>query len=77
MTKGKKIKFKVGRGTHRGDVTLSAGLPEALTLSVSYKGERASTVVLTAEQVAELRRALDEVAPETNARRESGLRLAA
>ena len=73
MAKMRQVRLKVGRGTQRGDVSLSALLPETLSLSVSYKGERAATVVLTAEQVEQLRQALDEMAPRGEAR----LRLAA
>ena len=73
MAKVRQIRLKVGRGTQRGDVGLSALLPETISLSVSYKGERAATVVLTAEQVEQLRQALDEIAP----RGETRLRLAA
>ena len=73
MAKMRQIRLKVGRGTQRGDVSLSALLPETMSLSVSYKGERAATVVLTAEQVEQLRQALDEIAPRGEAR----LRLAA
>ena len=73
MAREKEIRLRVGRGTQRGDVRISAFLPEAITLSVSYKGERAATVSLTAEQVRQLRRALDELAPQA----EEGLRLAA
>lgn len=76
MTKGREIKFSVGRETQRGDVRLSSHLPDVLTLSVCYGGERAATVVLTAEQVRQLRQALDELAPQTEARAE-GLKLAA
>ena len=73
MAKGKEIRLKVGSGTQRGDVSLSSFLPETLTLRVSYKGERAAAVVLTAEQVCQLRQALDEIAPQVGGR----LRLAA
>lgn len=73
MARDKEIRLRVGRGTQRGDVSLSAFLPESLTLSVSYKGERAATVVLTREQALRLRQALDELAPQGEGR----LRLAA
>ena len=73
MARGKEFRLRVGRGTQRGDVSISAFLPQALTLSVSYKGERAATVVLTPEQVRELRQALEELAPQVEER----LRLAA
>ena len=77
MARNKEIKLRVGRGTQRGDVSLSAFLPETLTLSVSYKGGRAASVVLTPEQVVQLRRALDEIAPQGEVRGEERLRLVA
>jgi hypothetical protein len=73
MAKGKEINLRVGSEAQRGDVSLTSFLPETLTLRVSYKGERAAAVVLTSEQVEQLRRALDEMAPRGEAR----LRLAA
>jgi len=77
MAMGKEINLIVGRDTQRGDVRLSTLLPQMLTLSVSYGGERAATVGLTAEQVQQLRWALDELAPQVEARADEGLRLAA
>lgn len=77
MAMGKEITLIVGRDTQRGDVRLSSYLPDVLTLSVNYGGERAATVVLTTEQVRQLRRALDELAPQVEARADEGLRLAA
>lgn len=77
MAKRKEISLKVGCGTQRGDISISSFLPDALTLRVSYKGERAATVVLTAEQVRQLRQALDEIAPQGETRFEEKLRLAA
>lgn len=73
----KQINLKVGSGTHKGRVSLSAFLADRLSLSVSYKGERASTVVLTPEQVRELRQALAEIVPEGEQRGEERLRLVA
>jgi hypothetical protein len=73
MAKGKEIRLRVGRGTQRGDVSLSSFLPEIVSLSVNYNGERAATVVLTGEQVEQLRQALNEIAPQGETR----LRLAA
>ena len=77
MARNKEINLRVGKGTHRGSVSLSAFLPEVLTLSVSYKGERAATVTLTGEQVQQLRLALDEIASQVEVRGEERLRLAA
>lgn len=73
----KEIKMSVGKGTQRGSVSLSSFLPGALSLSVSYKGERAATVVLTCEQVLQLRQALDELTSRDEARGEESLRLVA
>jgi hypothetical protein len=75
MLMDKEIKMSVGKGTQRGSVSLSSFLPGALSLSVSYKGERAATVVLTGEQALQLRQALDELAAEV--RSEERLRLVA
>ncbi len=77
MTRNKEIKLKVGRGTQGGEISLSTFLPETLSLGVSYKGGQAASVILTAEQVLELKRALDEIASEVELRGEEKLRLAA
>jgi hypothetical protein len=77
MAMDKEINLIVGSGTHKGRVGLSAFLADRLSLSVSYKGERAATVVLTPEQVQQLRRALDEIAPQGESRGEEKLRLVA
>lgn len=58
--RGKEIEFKVGRRAVDGVVKLSAYQPELLQLSVSYKGERSSSVILTRAQVQALRQALAE-----------------
>ena len=73
MAMDKEINLRVGSGSHRGRVSLSAFLADRLSLSVSYKGERAATVVLTPEQVQQLRQALDEI----SSRGEERLRLVA
>ena len=77
MARDKEIRLRVGSGAQRGEVRLSTFLPQALTLSVSYKGERAAAVVLTGEQVRQLREALDELAPQGEVRGEEKLRLVA
>lgn len=77
MTKDREINIRVGRGTQGGEVSISTFLPETLTLRVSYKGGQAASVVLTEEQVLQLRKALDEVAPRAEARSEETLRLVA
>ena len=77
MARDREIRLRVGSGTQRGEVRLSTFLPQALTMSVSYKGERAAAVVLTGEQVRQLRQALDELAPQGEVRGEERLRLVA
>ena len=80
MTGDREIMLKVGRGSQQGDVRLSAQTPSVLTLSVSYQGERAATVVLTGEQLRELQRALAELEPLVEAQpaeRVESLKLAA
>ena len=62
MTREKELKVGVGR-QKTGRVRLSAQVPRGLMLSVAYKGERAASVLLTPEQVRELRAALDEIEP--------------
>ena len=61
MTREKEL--KVGVGQPSGRVRLSAQVPRGLMLSVAYKGERAASVLLTPEQVKELRAALEEIEP--------------
>ena len=73
MSEKKEINLKVGTGTQIGNVTLSTWLPDRVFLSVSYQDGYGPTVVLTPEQVQELRRALDEIAPQS----EEELRLVA
>lgn len=62
MTREKELKVGVGQ-QKTGRVRLSAQVPRGLMLSVAYKGERAASVLLTPEQVRELRAALDEIEP--------------
>jgi hypothetical protein len=63
MEREKEITLRVGKDTQRGDMRLSAHTPHALSVSVSYKGDRAATVLLTREQVRQLRAALAELEP--------------
>jgi hypothetical protein len=58
--RAREIEFKVGRRSVDGVVKLSDYPPELLQLSVSYKGERSSSVMLTRSQVQDLRQALAE-----------------
>jgi hypothetical protein len=60
MAESRNIEIKVGRRATDGIVKLSPYPPELLQLSVSYKGERSASVVLTREQVAVLRQSLTE-----------------
>jgi hypothetical protein len=63
MSREKEHTIKVGSGSQRGTVSLSAHTPGRLTLSASYKGERAATVLLTREQVQQLRAAIEALEP--------------
>lgn len=71
--------IRVGPAQQPGRVKVSALAPGRLTLSVSYKGERSATVVLTAVQVRQLREALEEFEPlvGTAEANETNLKLAA
>lgn len=60
MGKVREIEFHVGRRSNDGIVKLSPYPPELLQLSVSYKGERSASVVLTRQQVKALLQALTE-----------------
>ena len=57
---GRDIEFKVGRRSVDGTIRLSVLPPQLLQLTVSYKGERSSSVVLTRSQIQVLRQALGE-----------------
>ena len=73
MTREKEL--RVGAGQPTGRVRLSAQVPRGLMLSVAYKGERAASVLLTPEQVRELRAALDEIEPAVAAAEPQGAHL--
>lgn len=73
MGETKRINLKVGEGTQVGSVSLTTWLPDRVFLSVSSNGGYGPTVVLTPEQVQELRRALNEITPQS----EEALRRAA
>lgn len=68
MGRTKEVEFKVGRRSADGVVRLSAYPPQLVQLSVSYKGERSASVLLTQEQIKALRDALadyvEEVLPQ-------------
>ena len=63
MGRPTQVSIKAGRRATDGAVNLSAYLPGLLAVSVSYPGERAASVLLTREQVGELRRALAGLEP--------------
>lgn len=69
MAKTREVELKVGRRATDGTVRLSAYPPQLVQLSVSYKGERSASVLLTQEQIQALRAALDDfvdaAAPQT------------
>jgi hypothetical protein len=73
MAATRKINLRVGRGTQVGDITLASWTPDRIFLSISSNDGYAPTVILTPEQVRELRRALEEIAPQN----EEKLRLVA
>ena len=83
MTREKERTFKVGSESQRGTLQLTTHTPGRLTLSASYNGERAATVLLTREQVRELRAIIEELEPLIEAQSEpreyvnAGLKLAA
>lgn len=60
MAKTREVELKVGRRSTDGIVRLSAYPPQLVQLSVSYKGERSASVLLTQDQIQALRAALDE-----------------
>ena len=61
MAKTREVELKVGRRATDGIVRLSAYPPGLVQLSVSYKGERSASVLLTQDQIQALRAALDEL----------------
>ena len=60
MAKSREIEFQVGRRSNDGVVKLSPYPPELLQLSVSYRGERSASVLLTRQQIQALKQALAE-----------------
>lgn len=68
MGETRDVELKVGRRSADGIVRLSAYPPQLVQLSVGYRGQQSASVLLTQEQVRELRDALgkfiEEAAPE-------------
>jgi hypothetical protein len=60
MAKSREIELQAGRRSNDGVVKLSPYPPELLQLSVSYRGERSASVLLTRQQIQALRHALAE-----------------
>ncbi len=58
MTLKTDVELRVGRRESDGEIKLASLTPQVLQLSVSYKGDRASSVVLTLTQVQALKQAL-------------------
>jgi hypothetical protein len=58
MSSAREIELSVGRRSLDGIVRLTAHPPQLMQLSVSYKGERSSSVVLTRSQTEALQYAL-------------------
>ena len=71
MVKSRDVEIRVGRRATDGVVRLSPYPPELLQLSVSYKGERSASVVLTREQVQALKQSLTEFENEMQSPRET------
>ena len=65
MAKTREVELKAGSRATDGIMRLSAYPPELVQLSVSYKGERSASVLLTQEQIRLLRAALDEFVEHT------------
>ncbi|HEU4796028.1 MAG TPA: hypothetical protein VFT02_10390 [Pyrinomonadaceae bacterium] len=64
MGRTKEVELKVGRRSTDGVVRLSAYPPQLVQLSVSYKGDRSASVLLTQEQIQALRDALADFVAE-------------
>ena len=71
MGESKEVELKVGRRSTDGIIGLLPYPPELLQLSVSYRGERSASVVLTLEQVKALKEALTQFENELQPPRET------
>jgi len=58
MGETRDVELKVGRRSADGIVRLSAYPPQLVQLSVGYRGQQSASVLLTQEQIRELRDAL-------------------
>jgi hypothetical protein len=65
------IELKVGRRSADGIVRLSAYPPQLVQLTVTYRGQQSASVLLTQEQIRELRDALSNYVEEAQAKRET------
>jgi len=65
------IELKVGRRSADGIVRLSAYPPQLVQLTVTYRGQQSASVLLTQEQIRELRDALSNYVEEAPPKRET------
>lgn len=72
MNRTREVELQVGRRSSDGSIRLSAYPPQLVQLTVSYKGRQSASVLLTQEQIRELRDALadyiEKVAPDPDAK---------
>ena len=71
MGETREIELKVGRRSADGIVRLSAYPPQLVQLTVTYRGQQSASVLLTQEQIRELRDALSNYVEEAPAKRET------
>lgn len=71
MGETRDVELKVGRRSADGIVRLSAYPPQLVQLTVAYRGQQSASVLLTQEQIRELRDALREYVEEPAAELET------
>jgi len=71
MSNTREVELKVGRRSTDGIVRLSAYPPQLVQLSVSYRNRQSASVLLTQEQIRELRAALANYVDEADAGQQS------
>lgn len=71
MGEKRDVELKVGRRSADGIVRLSAYPRQLVQLSVGYRGQQSASVLLTQEQIRELRDALGNYVEEAAADRET------